>query len=325
MAPKLTYDPEYASALEPYLNMLQNAPQLPVGDIESRRQGVEVLFDLLMPAWPTISDVDQQTASVKAADGYEIPVHIFTKRGTSSGPGSAVFYLHGGGYFSLKVTDYKKILEMLVSHSGVPIIAPDMRLAPEYPFSTPINDSYTALKWVHDNAGSLNVDTNRVGLMGDSAGGGLAAGVAIKARDEKLSPPLKKQLLIGGMLDDRSTATKHPELEGLLTWSCDDNETGWQAYIGKDNVNGGDGKVSSYAAAARVENVEGLPPLYLEVPNLDIFLAENLAYATRFVAAGIDTEVHIWSGLPHSFELFSPHIKATLAAVQSRVRAIQKL
>ena len=189
------------------------------------------------------------------------------------------------------------------------------------PTPNPTQDCYAALAWVSQHAKDFNVDPARLMIMGDSAGGGLAAGVAIMARDEKLSPPLAKQLLIASMLDDQNTQPK-PELQNFATWTTNDNITGWQAYVGDK---AGKADCSPYAAPARVKSVEGLPPTYIEVPALDIFRDENMAYAQRLYAANIDTEFHVWAGVPHSFELFSVNIGLSKAAVAERVRVLKAL
>lgn len=324
----LTLDPEYLQAIEPYMPILSQAPKLEIGDVASRRRGTDGLFDLIMPAWPVTTDVEYTAFSVKAEDGFKIPVHRLVKKGTStSTQGPAVFYAHGGGYFALSFKHYRKVLEHYVSLSGVPFFIPDYRLAPEHPFPTPINDCYSALQWLFKGANELNVDASRIGLLGDSAGGGLAAGLAIKARDEKLSPPPARQMLIGSMLDDRSTATRHPEIDQFATWSTDDNITGWGAYLGSaEKVNSQqEDAVHPYAAPGRVKSVTGLPKLYLEVPDIDVFRDENLAYASRVAAEDIETEVHVWTGVPHSFELFSPNSTTTQIAIQCRIRCIRKL
>ena len=270
----LTLDPDYAKALEPYIDILSKAPKLEVGDVTSRRAGVDGLFDLIMPAWPTTSDVEYISFTVKTQNGFDIPVHRLVKKGTSmSTPGPSVFYVHGGGYISLSFQHYRKVLELYVSQSGVPIFAPDYRLAPEHPFPAPIEDCYSSLRWLSENAKDLDIDPSRIAVLGDSTGGGLAASLAIKARDEHLSRPLARQMLIGSMLDDRSTAIRHPKIDPFATWSMDDNITGWQAYLGSaEKVNAKeDGLVHPYAAPGRVASVKGLPKLYLEVPDIDIF------------------------------------------------------
>lgn len=325
----LALDPEYLKAIEPYLPILQNAPKFPVGDYASRRAGGEGLFDLIMPAWPEMSDVNQEVHSVKSDDGnFDIPLFHFTKSGVDkSKPSPVVFYVHGGGYFGLSVQRYRKVLQVYVSQSGIPIIAVNYRLAPEFPFPTPINDAYTALKYVSQHADMFGIDPARIAILGDSAGGGLCAGLAIKARDEGFNPPLAKQMLIGSMLDDRKTARKDEAIAPFATWDYESNLTGWGCYLGSpDKINSSkSGEVHEYAAPSRVSSVKGLPSLYLEVPDMDIFRGENLEYAARIAAENIETEVHVWKGVPHSFELFSPYIETTQIAIRCRVKAMRSI
>jgi len=318
----ISIDPEFVVALEPLLPRLGNPLTFPAGDVLSRRADINRRWALAMETWPVINDVEHSIYTAKSSDGaIEIPIHRYVKKGFRPSK-SAVVYTHGGGYFCLNVPLYHKILETYASQSAVQFFAVEYRFPPEHPFPTPIEDSYVGLLWVNQHASEFGVDPMRIAIMGDSAGGGLAAGVAILARDRKFSPPLAKQLIIGGMLDDRNIS-RWEALTPFATWSPDDNLTGWWTYIGRDKANN-DG-VSPYAAASRVESVEGLAPLYLDVPGLDIFRDENLAYAERFAAANINTEIHLYPSLPHSFEAFTPEIQAAKVARANRVRAIQLL
>lgn len=151
--------------------------------------------------------------------------------------------------------------------------------------------------------------------MGESADGGLAATLAIRARDRALSPPIAKQILSYAMLDNRTTTNHVGE---LAFWNEVDNITGWTAYLGQD---AGTGNFEATAAAARVESVEQLPPLYIDVGQLDLYVNESLEYARRFVAANIQTECHIYPGLPHGFEAFAPLSKVTQQVVANRDKA----
>jgi acetyl esterase/lipase len=152
--------------------------------------------------------------------------------------------------------------------------------------------------------------------MGESAGGGLAAAMTLKARDTNLSPPLAKQILVYPMLDDRTTTNHAGE---LAMWNEADNITGWTAYLGADR---GTDKIKAYAAPARVESVDGLPPLYLDSAQLDMFVHEDLEYARQFVTANIPVDLHVYPGLPHGFEAFSSGTSATKRAYENRFRAM---
>lgn len=319
-----TVDPEYVAALGPMLAAMRAAPKAPVYDSESRRAGINTMWAGYMSKYPTVTDVEETILKIPGHEGAEIALHRFVKTGTaSSSSRSAVVYTHGGGYFCLSVPLYRKIIQTYVSTSGVQFFAVEYRSPPEYPFPTPVEDCYAALQWLSQNAGQFDVDPARLAIMGDSAGGGLAAGTAIIARDRNLSPPLAKQIIIYGMLDDRNQS-RFEQLQGLASWQPDDNLTGWAAYVGRDNA-GKPGAVSPYAAPARVESVAGLPQLYCDVPDLDIFRDENIAYAARHALAGIPIQLHVYPSLPHGFEPSAPHITASRRAMSNRVRVIMSL
>ena len=284
-----------------------------------------------MESWPVVSDVEETISKVKSYDGVEIHLHRFVKKRStgSDTPTStkaalpAVVYTYGGGYFCLGVPLYRKILQAYVTNSGVKLFAVEYRFPPEHPYPAPVEDCYAAFAWVSTNAAQLGVDPARLAIMGDSAGGGLAAGIAIIARDRKLSPPLAKQLLIGAMIDDQNQS--HFEaLEKLVTWSPDDNLTGWAAYLGQDKAGKAAADVAPYAAPSRLSNYAGLPPIFLDVPDLDIFRSENIEYVAKHVAANIPTELYVYPG-PHSFEAFAPGIYNARAALGIRVKAIQSI
>jgi len=204
--------------------------------------------------------------------------------------------------------------------SGVPMLVVDYRVAPEHPHPTPVEDCYAALRWLTENASALGVDPTRIAVMGDSAGGGLAAGVSLLARDRG-GPPIAQQLLIYPMLDDR-TRTPDPQLVPFLTWTYDDNVTGWAALLGDS---AGIDAVSPYAAPARATDVSGLPDTYIDVGELDIFRDEDIAYARRLSDAGVPTELHLHPGCPHAFEALARGADIAQRAIGDRVRRLRAL
>jgi len=228
--PDLSLNPEYAQTLEQALKLLDDQPkQKPrVGDVESRRTTIEASWPrLLSQLSPTSSVEKTHVANVSSYDAHEVALYRFSKKDTPSNEaGSAIVYIHGGAYLCLSVELYAPLLSTYVASSGVTIYAMDYRLSPEHPFPAPLEDCYTSLKYVHDNATQLGVDPARIAVMGDSAGGGLCAGVAILARNRDL--PLAKQIIISGILDDRTVNTKSmPELASFATWTIEDNITAW--------------------------------------------------------------------------------------------------
>ena len=176
-----------------------------------------------------------------------------------------------------------------------------------------------ALCWLSENASTLGVDPARLAVMGDSAGGGLAAGVCLMARDRG-GPAVAQQLLIYPMLDDRA-ATPDPQLLPFLTWTYDDNLTGWGALLG-DSV--GSDAVSRYAAPARADDLAGLPDTYIDVGDLDIFRNEDVTYARRLAEAGVPTELHVYPGCPHAFEALAPGADVSRRVIADRVRRLRR-
>lgn len=197
----------------------------------------------------------------------------------------------------------------------------DYRLAPEFPHPVPVEDCYAALVWLSTHAKELGLDPARIGVAGLSAGGGLAAGVALLARDRGLNPPLAKQMLFCPMLDDRNVETDSASLP-LMTWSWDDNWTGWSALLGTSLE---DDSVSEYAAPARARNLRGLPTTYIDVGSKDIFANEDQRYAERLEAAGVAVEWHLYDGVPHGWELRGTGMKLLERAINNRHQAVKGL
>ena len=205
-------------------------PGPPVGDVDSRRRNISEGFAALAASLDPVPDVDRTDVSTVAGDGTELKMSWYRKA-TAEPPGSAVLYLHGGGFVVSLLPVYDTMIRAYTEATGVPMLLVDYRVAPEYPHPTPVEDCYAALYWLAHNAVELGVDPNRIAVMGESAGGGLAAAVALMARDRG-GPALAQQLLIYAMLDDR-TAGIDPHLPPeYLVFSYDDNHTGWGALLG---------------------------------------------------------------------------------------------
>ncbi|KIW96652.1 uncharacterized protein Z519_02043 [Cladophialophora bantiana CBS 173.52] len=318
----LALDLEFAKVLEPLLPGMANAPKLAIGDVAGKRQALDAFFGPVFGSYPDSQDVIEEKYHVKSSGSFEVPVYRFIKKGTpNTDSNPAVYYLHGGGYIALDVPLYRKKIKDLVSRSGVQIFAPDYRVAPEAPYPLPIEDVWAGLQDLSQNAKKYGVDPARIAIMGDSGGGGLAAGLALKARDEALNPPLAKQILVYPMLDDRNTKPIKA-LEPFGTWTVNDNTTGWQAYL---SGKAGASDVPYYAAAARTPSVEGLPPTYIDVGDLDIFRDEDVEYARRIAAANIHTELHLYPGVPHGWDLIAPGISVTANALANRIRAMKSV
>jgi len=313
----LGLDREVASVMGPLLEAMASVTPPPVGDWQTRRANVDRTFAMTAPAEP-LPDVVATELSAPAPDGYSIPMRLYRKDGEQ--PGSLVVYLHGGGMFLCSIDTHDPICRQLASASGVPVLSIDFRFAPEHPYPASVEDCYVALSWAVAHAVELGVDPARVAIMGDSAGGGMAAGVALMARDRG-GPALAAQVLVYPMLDDRTTSAP-PTIEPMLSWAVGDNITGWGCLLG-DAAGGPD--VPAYAAPARATDLSGLPRTFVDVGQLDLFCAEDLAYAARLDAAGVPVEFHLYPGCPHAFEVFAPAASVSQRAIANRVRFLQSL
>jgi acetyl esterase/lipase len=207
-----------------------------------------------------------------------------------------------------------------VTRSGVPMLSVQYRLAPEHPHPAPVQDAYAAVQWLAEHAPELGVDLSRIAVMGDSAGGGLAAGVALMARDHG-SPAIAHQILVYPMLDDRNT-TPDAEIAPFAVWTYDDNKTGWCALLG-DRAGAAD--VPANAAPGRVSDAAGLPSAYIEVGQLDIFRDEDLAYAGVLSRGGVPVELHLRPGVPHEFDAAAPDTDVSRRAQEDRIRVLRAL
>ncbi|OBG99487.1 alpha/beta hydrolase [Mycobacterium sp. E136] len=317
----LGIDAQILEEMAPLLAAVGEVDPAPVGDVKTRRVNGHRMFDTVAGQRTPAAGVEVTQHSLTTDDGATLALGWYQRSGEQ--PGSAALYLHGGGMifglehigriYDLAVRDY-------VAASGVPMLVVDYRVAPEHPHPTPVEDCYAALCWLATNAAALGIDPDRVAVMGDSAGGGLAAAVCLLARDRG-GPAVAQQILIYPMLDDRA-ATPDSSLLPYLTWTYDDNVTGWGALLGAE---AGSDSVSPYAAPARATDLSGLPDTYLDVGDLDIFRNEDISYATRLADAGVPTELHVYPGCPHAFEALARSAGVSKRALSDRVRRLRSL
>jgi acetyl esterase/lipase len=317
----LAFDPQAADAFAVLAAALTGPANPPVGDVAARRAKWEKLIGYGDAALPESSNISVTDYKATAQDGYQVPVRWYAP--TASAPeesGPAALYLHSGGMILGRMDLFDRSLSRYVALSGVPILSVEYRLAPENPHPVPVEDAYGALLWLHENASMLGVDRTRIAVFGESAGGGLAAATALLSR-ERGGPAIAKQILIMPMLDDR-TLESNPQLAPFALWTADDNRTGWQALLGPT---AGGPDTSPFASAARAADLTALPSAYIEVGELDLFCAEDLAYAGRLHEAGVGVEFHLRPGVPHGFDLIAPAADVSRRAIPDRVRALRSI
>jgi acetyl esterase/lipase len=287
-------------------------------DWKTLRASSEAALAALEAALPQHPDVSRSAYTATSHDGAPVALRWYTPAGHDpSQTGRAAVYLHGGGMISGSVQLHDRLVAAYVADGGVPMLAVDYRRAPEHPHPSPVEDSYAGLAWLAAHAGELGIDAGRIALMGDSGGGGLAAAAALLARDR--GPAVARQILIYPMLDDRTTVPD-PALVPFAGWSYDDNYTGWHALLG-DNI--GTEGVPGSAAPARAVDLAGLPPVYLEVGELDIFRNEDIEYARRVAAAGTSVELHVHPGCPHGFDRVAGGADVVRRSRADRLRALR--
>lgn len=241
-------------------------------------------------------EVDVEDLTIEGPGG-KLGLRIYHPREAEK-PMGCIYHIHGGGYLFGSAAQMEHEHKPLAARLGCVIVSVDYRLAPETSFPGNIDDCYVGLAWTFANAERLRLDTARIGVMGESAGGGLAAALALLARDRG-EYPLAFQQLIYPMIDDRTCVRDPHPFTGDFVWQMHNNQFGWSALLGQD---AGSDDVSHYAAAARAEDLSGLPPTFISVGALDLFLEENIEYACRLMRAGVPTELHVWPGAFHAFE-----------------------
>ncbi|MFK4851321.1 alpha/beta hydrolase [Microbacterium sp. ZW T6_19] len=311
------FDPELEAALA--LVGDQIPPTLTAEMIPLMRQmpmaGQDEIFQLLAERGFVWRDV-----TIPGHDAGDIVVSVIEKDGrTGTGPG--FFHTHGGGMILgnrwLGVTGF---LDWAERFNGV-IVTVEYRLAPEFPDPYPVEDCYAALEWTAEHTDDLGIDPSRILIGGGSAGGGLAAGTALLARDRS-GPGLIGQLLIYPMLDDRDETVSTRQIDGVGVWDRGSNMTGWTALLGERR---GKEDVSIYAAPARATDLSGLPPAFIDCGSAEVFRDEDVAYASKLWEAGVQAELHVWAGGFHAFDGFAPHAAVSQAMLAARDNWVNRL
>jgi acetyl esterase/lipase len=288
-------------------------------------------FDMNAAALPAVRAMALPMEATAAADvacaEREVPgrksapavrVLTYTPPGVAK-PAPAVVHIHGGGYVMGRPEMNDARNRLLARDGRCVVMSVDYRLAPETPFPGGVEDCYTALLWLHRHAGEMGVDPRRIAISGESAGGGLAASLALLARDRG-EVPICFQQLIFPMIDDRTgtVGTAHP-YAGEFLWTAASNRYGWESLL---NAAPGGGGVSPYAAAARAQNLAGLPPTFIAVGALDLFVEEDIDYARRLIRAGVPTELHVYPGAFHGY-LLAPQARVTRQADHDAATAMR--
>ena len=271
------------------------------------------------PAQPIADDIEVTDQMIDGPDGDPLRVLIYKEKGVEEAR-PALLWIHGGGYVLGVPEGDDTLCQRFVKEAGAVVVSVDYRLAPEHPYPAPLEDCYTALKWLADEHEQLDIDVTRIGIAGASAGGGLTAALALLAKDRG-DVDLVFQMPLYPMIHDANDTFSNKEITGHFVWNNQLNETGWSMYLG--DLKGGDVPIYAAPARASVEQLKGLPRTYTCVGQLDPFRDETLQYVTKLAQAGVDVDFHLYAGAYHGFETLNPHADIANDAISEYVRAVK--
>ncbi|MDN3357320.1 alpha/beta hydrolase [Actinomadura sp. DC4] len=298
-------DPE----LDTLLAGIPLIPQITTEILTQLRQMPSAPIDVLLDG----RQVGRREITVPVADGDEIPMTVLTPAGAAPGA-PCVYWMHGGGMIMGDRFSQIDIPLEWLDATGTVVVSVDYRLAPEHNGITPVEDCYRGLLWIADHADDLGIDPDRIIVAGASAGGGLAAGVSLMARDLG-TPAIAAQILIGPMLDHRNlTSSSHQYSGEPGIWTHETNAFAWNAVLGDLP----DDQIPVYVSPARAGDLSGLPATYLDAGTAEVFRDETVSYATRIWACGGQAELHLWSGGFHGFDALFPNADLSTSARKAR-------
>ncbi|MEV4368839.1 alpha/beta hydrolase [Nonomuraea sp. NPDC049637] len=310
-------DPDLRAALENAPFPAFDVTALDAEELAGHRAQIHAMLAATPPAETEVRIEDRR---VPGPDG-EPDIRVRVYRPAQDGAGRpGLYWIHGGGMIvGMPEVDDATMIDY-VERLGVVVVSVDYRLAPEHPHPAPVEDCYAGLLWTAKNAEELGIDPARLAVGGASAGGGLAAGTVLLARDRG-GPEVVLQLLICPMLDDRNTTPSSLEFTEAVVWDRAANLYGWSALLG-DRAGGPD--VPAYAAPARAEDLSGLPPAFVDVGELEVFRDEDIDYAQRLARAGVSTEFHLYPGAFHGFDVMVPDTPLSRRARETRLAALRR-
>jgi acetyl esterase/lipase len=312
------FDPEVQAVLDA---IAQN-PQPALTRETLPREGVDRMF----PDNDTViagRAVDWEDRVIPGpADGPDVEITIFRPRAASGSARPGFLNIHGGGQIvGHRSWETGRVVDIVAEHGAVAINV-EYRLAPEHPSPAGLEDCYAALLWLHSHAAELGVDPDRIIVGGGSAGGCLAAGVALLARDRR-GPVLAGQLLLCPMLDNTNTTVSSRQYDGIGTWQRETNLLAWSCLLGDELAFSPD--ASGYAAPAHAADVSGLAPAFIEVGEAEMFRDEDTQYALRIWATGGQAELHVWGGGAHGFDMYMPDAEVSRAALAARASWLRRI
>lgn len=318
--------PEDAAKLRPIAPELQEAARMAMG-FSKMMGSIDEKMVLASrtrgggpPAPPRLADVPVTERMIPGPKGApDVKLFVINAKAGTSRPG--ILHTHGGGYIlGTAATDIRR-LQALARELDCVIVTVEYRLAPETDYTGSIEDNYAGLRWMYGNAAELGLNRALIAVTGESAGGGHAALLAITARDRG-EIPIAFQALVYPMLDDRTGGVvKVPPHIATIGWSSPENQYGWRAFLGQEP---GTAKVPARAVPARTKDLAGLPPAFIQVGGVDLFVSEDIEYARRLNEAGVPTELQVIPGAFHGFDQLAPDSPQARQFTRAKVEALRR-
>jgi acetyl esterase len=312
-------DPELAQVLAGFPNGVDPGGNLRDMNVIRMLRSTLDLLGAMGASLPTDDRVVVADRSMPGlGPGTEIPLRIYAPVTREAGPAPALVFFHGGAFvLGDRYTEELRCLRYAAEAACV-VVSVDYRLAPEHPFPAAVDDCYAGLEWTVSHAAELDIDPGRIGVGGSSAGGALAAAIALMARDRG-GPALTVQILNYPVIDDRMQSASMRAFDSTPMWTSGSNADMWQHYLGDPEKRGA---VSVYAAPGRATDLIGLPPAYVLTAEIDPLRDEGIEYATRLMEAGVPTELHTVPGACHGFDIIAATQTLGQRAIEEQVRAL---
>ena len=311
-------DPQLAAGLARFERALPGGIDLE--DIPAARKKMDDLRATMATAAPDIPGIASNDRYVSGPGGVpDILVRLYQPEPRPAKL-PALLWMHGGGYVLGSVQAADLQARTMARALGCVVASVEYRLAPEHPFPAALDDCYAVLTWLTATASQIGIDHSRIAIGGASAGGGLAAGLALMARD-RAEIAVCYQLLLYPMLDDSNVQRPGPDMPDTPVWPRAANLLAWRAYLQQEP--GSDG-ISVYAAPIRARDVSGLPPTFIGVGTADLFRDENIAYAQRLMRAGVPTELHVYADGFHGFDGFASDSDAAQRFTAEHTRILSR-
>lgn len=302
-------NPEFLAGLESFTDF-----DFKVEHLAAMREGMAQAV-LSLTSTETVNIINK---TITGIDDNEIRVRIY-KPAHQDQELPVLLWIHGGGYILGSIEDNDHLCVQVVETANCVVVSVDYRLAPEHPYPAPLEDCYSALAWIADNAAALQIDKNSIGVAGASAGGGLTAGLTLLARDREY-PSICFQMPLYPMINDSNDTPSANEITKGMVWNQTTNDFGWKCYLGE--LHGHD-EVPIYAAPARAEDYRNLPYTYTCVGQLDPFRDETITYVSKLAQAGVDVEFHLYPGAYHGFESLNPQSELARNVIKEYVNAVK--